>query len=72
MAEENNLSSHSFFDVLTARNIGNNIVEVGITEDGYKLYLERPSDGAGVAVDIDEETYKALERTFILVEKDEV
>lgn len=61
--------SPTFFDVRTSTYSPN--LEVGLTEEGYKLYIERESDESGVALDIDKETFKALERTFILVEIDE-
>lgn len=70
MAEQKTKPSDPmFFEVLSSSVTVD--VEVGMTDDGYKVYLERPSDGSGVAIDIDEDTYKALERNFILREVDE-
>lgn len=43
-------------------------VSIGIKEDGFVLYIEKP-DGNGVALPIDEEAYNSLEKDFILTEK---
>lgn len=61
--------SPSFFKVLTSKTFVN--VELGVLEDGFKLYLERHCDDSGVAIPIDEETFKALEKNFILKEIEE-
>lgn len=40
-------------------------LQVGLAEDGPKLYLDR-HDGSGVAIPISMDQYESLERTFML------
>lgn len=45
-------------------------LQVGLAEDGPRLYVER-HDGSGVAIPISMDQYESLERTFMLTDERE-
>lgn len=55
-------------EIQKIRGKGNPGLEVAMTDDGYKLFIDR-FDGRGVAIEISEEEYKSLERTFMFTDK---
>lgn len=64
-------NTETIFDIVGMNGYHPRKIQIGVGDDGgCTLYIER-QDGSGVAIDVDNQTFLSLEKTFILTEIDE-